>query len=37
MLYEDWREIYDHRRPHSSLGYRAPVDCAAVFAKAELS
>lgn len=37
VLYEDWREIYDHRRPHSSLGYRAPADFAAVFTKAELS
>lgn len=36
VLYEDWREIYNHRRPHSSLGYRAPADFAAVFTKAEL-
>jgi hypothetical protein len=30
VLHDDWREIYNHRRPHSSLGYQAP----AVFAAA---
>ncbi len=37
VLYGDWREIYNHRRPHSSLGYRAPAVFAATFMKAGLS
>ena len=24
-LIESWREFYNHRRPHSALGYRPPV------------
>ena len=28
VLYDDWREVYNHHRPHSSLSYRPP----AVFA-----
>jgi putative transposase len=37
VLYDDWREIYNHRRPHSSLGYLAPAVFAAAFTKAGLS
>lgn len=37
VLYDDWREIYNHRRPHSSLGYLAPAVFAAAFLKAGLS
>ena len=27
-LIEAWRQFYNHRRPHSALGYRAPVKVA---------
>lgn len=37
VLYDDWREIYNHRRPHSSLGYLAPAAFAATLTKAGLS
>lgn len=37
VLYDDWREIYNHRRPHSSLGYQAPAVFAAAYMKAGLS
>ncbi len=37
VLYDDWREIYNHRRPHSSLGHLAPAVFAATLTKAELS
>ncbi len=37
VLYDDWREIYNHRRPHSSLDYRPPAVFAAAFIGTELS
>jgi putative transposase len=31
---EAWRNDYNHERPHSSLGYRAPQESAAELLKA---
>ena len=31
----DWRTVYDHRRPHSSLGWRAPAAFAATVTEGE--
>ena len=28
IVIEQWRQEYNHRRPHSSLGYLAPADFA---------
>lgn len=32
VLYSDWRDIYNRRRPHSSIGYLAPAVFAAMLA-----
>ncbi|WP_433367535.1 integrase core domain-containing protein [Streptosporangium sp. CA-115845] len=29
IVISDWKDDYNHRRRHSSLGYQAPVACAA--------
>ena len=29
VLIESWRQFYNHRRPHSALGYRPPAQFAA--------
>ena len=35
MVIEHWREFYNHRRPHSALGYRPPAQARARYDKIE--
>jgi putative transposase len=37
VLYDDWRHLYNHHRPHSALGYLPPAVFAAALNKPELS
>jgi putative transposase len=37
VLYNDWRHLYNHYRPHSALGYRPPAAFAAAFSTTKLS
>lgn len=37
VMYNDWRHLYNHYRPHSALGYLPPAVFAAAFKNPELS
>jgi putative transposase len=35
VVIEHWRHFYNHRRPHSALGYRPPAQARAEYGKIE--